>query len=189
MQCIDKQAALKNNNNKTENIFPPNLKTLKLLKILLKKKKLKILKLWKQAELVLYRTVGVTDERRCYIRNSQTSTKCALPKHFGLDSDRHAPKSRGQGKKQCKAMIYREQENTTLWITDGFWGERGAEGSCFSLLNPWGKDGVSTACKGGGGSTQVQFLRQQQITRCILFLLLTCRCSSSRLLLCFHGIC
>lgn len=39
MQCIDKQAALKNNNNKTENIFPPNLKTLKLLKILLKKKK------------------------------------------------------------------------------------------------------------------------------------------------------
>jgi len=136
MQCIDKQAALKNNNNKTENIFPPNLKTLKLLKILLKKKKkLKILKLWKQAELVLYRTVGVTDERRCYIRNSQTSTKCALPKHFGLDSDRHAPKSRGQGKKQCKAMIYREQENTTLWITDGFWGERGAEGSC--LLFPF----------------------------------------------------
>lgn len=83
---------------------------MQITKNYIQKYKFKVIKLWKQAELVLYQTVGVADERRCYIRNSQTLTENVLPKHFGLDSDRHALKLKGHGKQRCKETIYRDQK-------------------------------------------------------------------------------
>lgn len=62
----------------------------------------------------------------------------------------------------------------------------------FFHLRSVGKDkiyGVSATCKGGRDDIQAQFLRQQRITRCVLFLFLTCCCSSSCLLICLHGLC
>lgn len=115
-----------------ENLFSfflKNLKTHKLLKIILKKCKFQVIELRKQAELVLYQTVGVADERRCYIRNSQTSTENALPKHFGLDSDRHAPKLKGHGKQRCKETIYKDQKTLHCGLWLGWGGQR--EAACF----------------------------------------------------------
>lgn len=89
-------------------------------------------------------------------------------------------------------------ETRKHYTADYGWVGGGAERSClgvgffffpFEICKRDKIHSVSTTGKEGGDDTQAQSLRGQQITRCILFLFLTCWCSFSCLLICFHSIC